>query len=220
MVAGGALRHSRHDRAVVYGLTGLVKEAVAIWMAMRDHPTWIYLPGAVFAVLIPPFAARTIWRTLGLGPGLWSRTLRGRAGRLMFSVAGLLSRRRTAPAADAQSTIAALGSDAEATYLRLPLGVRDDLRAVPHLLGALGREADALRTRADDPVAAERLATVVAAIEAMRLDLLSLEAGLVTIPDVTRHLQDAERIARVVDGLLGAPARAATGDLVEDPTPT
>ncbi len=214
------LSTSHRRRALVYGATALIKEAIAISLALWARSTWIYLPAEVFAVLIPPFAARTIWRTLGLGPGLWLRLLGGRLGRFMFSVARRLARRSTAPAADAQSTIAALGSDAEGTFLRLPLGVRDDLRNVPRLLSALGRKAEVLRTKADDPVAAERLATVVAAIEAMRLDLLSLEAGLVTIPDVTRHLQDAERIARAVDNLLETPPHVATEKLVGDPTPT
>jgi eukaryotic-like serine/threonine-protein kinase len=194
-------------RVVTYTLTAAIKEAIALWLATRSGPWWVSLPGLVLSVLIPPFTVRTLWRMLRGGLGLWSRILQGRAGRALFAVARLLSRHPTALAADAQSTIAALGSDAEGTFLRLPLGVRDDLRDVPRLLSALGREAEALRAKADDPVAAERLATVVAAIEAMRLDLLSVEAGLVTIPDVTRHLQDAERIAQAVDDAL-ATARA------------
>jgi predicted Ser/Thr protein kinase len=206
------------QRAVVYGLTGLVKEAVAIAMAMSSQE-WLYLPGIVLAVLIPPFTARTLWRMLRRGPSPWSRVLRGWFGRFLFRGAKWLTRGRALPAADASPTIIALGGEAEATFQRLPAGLQDDLRAVPRLLHALTREGERLRAQPDDPLAAERLATVAAAMEAIRLDLLSIEAGLVSVPDVTRHLEDAERLAQRIDDALSAPPYAGAERLTDTPTP-
>jgi hypothetical protein len=57
-------------------------------------------------------------------------------------------------------------------------------------------------------------------MEAMRLDLLSLEAGLVSVPDVTRHLEEATRLASVIDeALRGRDAGTATRDVVSEATP-
>ena len=189
-------------RAVTYALTALVKEAVAIFMVSSSND-WIILPGIVLAVLIPPFAGRTLWKMLRRGPSPWTKLLRGWFGRFLFREAKWLARGRPVPAPDAHSTIVALGSDVEGTFFRLPEGVRDDLRDIPRVLAALEREGERLRARADDPVAAEKLATVAAAMEAMRLDLLSVEAGLVSLPEVTRHIEEAARVAERIDVYVG-----------------
>ena len=135
-----------------------------------------------------------------------------------------------------------LGQAADAIFARLSPDTRRALGALPAATAALAQEAEALRTRAQElsaehrrlrhlphePSAIEdveqeqaqvraRLGTAIAALEAIRLDLLRLEAdrtlpGALTEPlDVVRDLQ------RRVDA--AAEVQQALRPLAEAPTP-
>jgi hypothetical protein len=145
---------------------------------------------------------RTVWTTLQDGPGLWARLLQGRLGRLLFRGSRWFARKRPPQPVAGQPTIAALGIEAEELFRALPPAVRDQLQDLPRVLAALRGEADRLHRR-DDPGASARLAGVVGAMEAVRLELLGWGAGASSVPDVTRYLDEARQIAERVDRELG-----------------
>lgn len=84
--------------------------------------------------------------------------------------------------------------------------------------------AKAERMRVADPEgSAERISGVVAAMEAVRLELMSMGAGLATVPDVTRNLEAARLIAARMDAALrpreGESRRPLRDELPELDTP-
>lgn len=189
-------RSERRKRALAYGLTGAAKTALALWLARLDDPAWLYLPATVFAVLLPVLAVRTVWSQLREGPSMWSRLLQGRFGRLLFRGVRRFSRPPRVAAAG-QPTAAAVGLEAEALLRALPPEVRDGLQDLPGILARLREEADRLREARDGSPA--RLSGIVAAMESVRLELLAMNAGARSIPDVTRNLEEARRIAERLD---------------------
>jgi serine/threonine-protein kinase len=200
----------RWRRAALYGVTGILKAGAALWVSTLDESGFIALPASVLAVLLATFSIRRVFEVLRRGPSRWSRWLQGGLGRLFFVGARLVARPRERGAiAEGMPTVAALGTEADQLFLALPAAARDQLRELPRVLAALRDEATRLRER-DDPAAAERLATVVAAMESFRLDLLGLAAGQASIPDVTVHLEEARRIAERIDGMLGDRAGELT----------
>jgi hypothetical protein len=64
-----------------------------------------------------------------------------------------------------------------------------------------GLEADALalRQHAGTPDGAARLATAVAILETLRLDLLRLHAGAGSLDELTRDLEAARQVGEEVD---------------------
>lgn len=195
-------RADRRRRALAYGLTGAVKSALALWLASLDDPAWLYLPATVLSVLIPMITIRTVWRTLSDGRSMWSRLMRGSFGRLLFRGARLFTRdRREAMVAAGQPTVVALGLEAESLFRDLPAHVRDQLHDLPAVLASLRDQAERLRL-ANDERSPERISGIVAAMEAVRLELMAVGAGTTTVPDVTRNLDEARRIAEHVDRVL------------------
>ncbi len=121
-----------------------------------------------------------------------------------------------------------LGNAADEILARLSPALQRELRAIPDAASALVREAEALRQR-DAALAVEgrslrssaasdaitrlasvdaqrsqvqaRLATTVAALETIRLDLLRLENGDGTTGDLTEHLEVAKDLQRRVDAV-------------------
>jgi hypothetical protein len=77
------------------------------------------------------------------------------------------------------------------------------LHDLPAVLASLRALAERLRVANDDS-SSERISGVVAAMEAVRLELMSVGAGTATVPDVTRNLEEARRIAKRVDSVLRA----------------
>jgi serine/threonine-protein kinase len=199
----------RWRRAALYGLTGILKTGAALWVSTFDDSAWLSMPASVLAVLIATFSIRTVSRTLRRGPSRWSRWLQGSLGRLLFRGARIVARPRDrGEIGEGMPTIVALGTEADHLFAALPAVAREQLRELPRVLAALRDEATRLRER-DDPVAAERLATVVAAMESFRLDLLGLAAGHASIPDVTLHIEEARRLSERIDVAL----RPHAGDL-------
>jgi serine/threonine-protein kinase len=203
-------RADRRRRALAYGLTGAAKSALAIWLATFNDPSWVYLPATVLSVLLPMITIRTVLTTLHEGPGLWSRLMRGRFGTLLFTGARWFTRRRPGHAVSAgQPTIAALGLEAESLFRALPPHVQDQLHDLPAVLASLREQAERLRAADRDVAGAERLSGVVAAMEAVRLELMGMGAGVATVPDVTRNLEEARRLAERVDEALRTRAMGA-----------
>ncbi|WP_275830781.1 hypothetical protein [Roseisolibacter sp. H3M3-2] len=75
--------------------------------------------------------------------------------------------------------------------------------------------AERLRALGGEPAAEGRLQAALAAIEAVRLDLLRLHAGRGSADQLTRDLEAARQLGARVDAALGA--RAVVDDAV--PTP-
>jgi len=86
-------------------------------------------------------------------------------------------------------------------FVALPEGTRRQLADLPLLARGLQREA-AMAATADDETARARAANIATALETLRLELLSLQAGLREVPDVTRQLEEARRIGERVDAAL------------------
>lgn len=195
----------RRRRALAYGLIGAAKSALALWLASLDDPAWLYLPATAFSVLIPMITIRTVWSTLHEGHSMWSRLMRGPFGRLLFRGARLFTRDRPASTAAAgQRTVIALGLEAESLFRALPPHIRDQLHELPAVLASLRAKAEQMRA-ADREGSGERISGVVAAMEAVRLELMGMGAGVASVPDVTRNLEEARLIAARIDAALRRP---------------
>jgi hypothetical protein len=163
---------------------------------------WVYVPAMVTSVLTVMITAKAVLSQLLEGPSPWSRLMRGGPGRAFFRLARWFTRKRAQRAAPAhQPTIAALGLEAEALFRALPAGVKDQLSDLPAVLAALRDKAERLRA-VDREGAEARISGIVAAMEAVRLELMSRGAGIASVPDVTRNLEEARRIAERVDAAL------------------
>jgi serine/threonine-protein kinase len=135
-----------------------------------------------------------------------------------------------------------LGQAADAIFARLPNDAQRNLRALPAATAALAREAIALRARdleisreqrlarvelrdepalraLDDERAAVqgRLGTTIAALEAIRLDLLRLDGGLPAPDGLTDHLDVVRELQRRVDAI--GDVQRALSPLAPEPTP-
>ena len=194
-------RAERRRQALVAGSIGTAVSGVALWLAMLDRPAWLYLPATVASVLTPMITTRVLWGLLHDGPSLWSRLMRGRFGRLLFKGAALFTRRRDRAHGAGQPTIAALGLEAESLFRALPPEVRNQLHDLPAVLASLRAQAERLRV-ADRDGSEARVSGVVAAMEAVRLELMGMGAGVRSVPDVTRNLEAARRIAERMDAAL------------------
>jgi serine/threonine-protein kinase len=153
----------------------------------------------------------------------------GKIGKLAFSVARkLLGNRVIAPAMTHRATELSLGMAAEQLFESLPKESRRALGDVPALLRRLEADAQSLRIRYDDlqevladggdaSEAAEyadlraerakihgRLGDAVGALETIRLNLLRLHAGSVTVAGLTTHLGLAAAVSDDVERLIAA----------------
>jgi len=148
----------------------------------------------------------------------------GRAERLvtswimpwLFRVAGrgLNVRQQNEPPARERTEvlIAAAVSD---LFARLPHQLQTRFADVPGLIHRLEMEAERLRAQQDASGrvnadarthARERLATAVAALESLRLDMLRLESGIGTPDDLTATFERARAISAAVDAEIRAAA--------------
>lgn len=184
-----------------YGSLGAAKSAGALLVAATSLPEWITVPAALGAVIIPTVTVLKVWQCLRPGPGRWPRILRGRFGhgvmRLMQRFAGRRINRRV----DDAPTVTLLGGAIEELFVALPDHARRELSDLPLLARALQREA-ALAASSNDETVRARAAEIATALETLRLELLSLQAGLHEVPEVTRYLEEARRIGQRIDAAL------------------
>jgi eukaryotic-like serine/threonine-protein kinase len=159
----------------------------------------------------------------------WSKMWLGRVGRGIFKLAGRMLRGRTLGSAMThRATELSLGMAAEQLFESLPKKAREDLRELPAVLHRLQADAQSLRKRYDglqealadigDAAASSayadlravrdvthaKLAEAVGALETIRLDLLRLHAGSITVAGVTSHIGLAEAVSKEVGRLIAA----------------
>ncbi len=179
-----------------------------------------------------PHRVRDLLQT-GIRERLWS----SRAGAWLAKRLGAPARSRAVGGGVFRATEAALGVAAGELFAALPQAYREQLRDLPATVAAL--EAQAAEARADlDVVAAlapdsannelladrrnaagARLARSVAALEAIRLDLLRLHAGESDVAPLTTLIEAARAVGEDVDRLTAA-RREVHDALLYQPTPT
>jgi len=143
-------------------------------------------------------------------PGFWKRFWSGRLGQFIYAKAtvGL----RPAGVAEASGPTAVILADAAEQMLHaLPPAERERLDGLPDVISALRAEAERARERltrlpeGDERVRAnERLATSVAALDGVRLELLRLGAGLAPTGGLTAQIKAALQLGEDVDTRLRA----------------
>jgi hypothetical protein len=114
--------------------------------------------------------------------------------------------------AASEPTEVALGAGAQELFLALPKELRARFTEVPEALERLEAQARRLR-ESGDPDRGERLASTLAAMEQLRLDLLRLRTGVRPSNDLTGDLDAARRVADRIEALLLAQRE------LESPTP-
>jgi serine/threonine-protein kinase len=158
----------------------------------------------------------------------WTWAWTGRFGAAAFALARKWrGARPVGPAMTHRATELSLGMAAEQLYASLPKASREMLRELPDLLERLQSDAVALRRRYDDLQEAlaesvnatgdehsdtraardrihDRLATTVGALETIRLSLLRLHAGSLTLEAFTTHIDQASEVSADVERLIAA----------------
>ena len=187
----------RHPRLVL-GLGALKTVAAALVVKFWTGNDVVSIVAAAAMILLPAVTAVQLWRIRTEGrPTLWSKMLAGRVGRWIFRLAGIGLAKRTAAPVPGEPTALALGASIEALYAALPDDERRRLAAVPDLAARL--QARAL-TRSPERTPA------VAALETLRLDILRLQAGTITEPELTADLEAVRRLGEDVDRVVAANA--------------
>lgn len=159
----------------------------------------------------------------------WGAAWTGRSGATAFAIAQrLLGARRIAPAMTHRATELSLGMAAEQLFESLPKASRESLGDLPRLLERLQRDAktlrahyghmqDALQSAGSDVESmqyasvreqrdhlGERLRTTVGALETIRLSLLRLHAGSLSLEGLTTHVALAADVSADVERLVAA----------------
>jgi serine/threonine-protein kinase len=128
------------------------------------------------------------------------RFWRGPLGRWLFRLAGIRLRGAAPAAAAHRPTEVALGIAALELFDRLPAGARRQLGDVPSVVRGLESRIRVLR--GDGEGEGARLTEALAALEAIRLDLLRLHGGVGTLDGLTADLGAARDIGAEIDALL------------------
>ena len=162
-------------------------------------------------------------------PEGWSKLWLGRIGRAAFALARRFGGRPVAGSATThRATELAIGMAASELFASLPKDTRRALGDVPRIVASLQRDAEVLRAHheqlqeslaeagdntSDEGYAelralrdemGERHREVVSTLERMRLDLLRLHAGAMTVDGVTTQVGMADDVAQEVRRLLDA----------------
>jgi len=173
------------------------------------------------AAIVLSFRPKAVWsaertQTLGLG----ERLMGTRFVDWLFRAArvGLDVQTQNEPPASERTEVL-IGVAAGELFDRLPPRLRAQFAAVPIIVRKLQNDANLLRQRDMDlgrtpagaaiaeveaarAMARERLASAVAALENIRVDLLRVEAGLAPPDDLTADLEKARAIGAAVDAEL------------------
>jgi hypothetical protein len=187
----------RDPRFVLAG--GLLKTAAAaVLLKVADDSLVVGLLAAAAVVILPAITAMRLWRIRTAGrPTLWSRLLAGAPGRWLFKLAGIGFGVRPNAPVPGEPTALALGGSIEALYAALPPEQRKRLAEVPDLAARLqARALSAGAGRVD----------AVAALETLRLDILRLQAGTITEPELTADLEAVRKMGEEIDRVVAANA--------------
>jgi eukaryotic-like serine/threonine-protein kinase len=200
-LAKGTSRSRNRERWLLGG-AAVVKTAAGFWLVGADVPTALGAVGFAVSIVVPTMAIRSFWKDWKRASGLWPSLLKGKAGRLGFRIAGIGIGSGESQPVEGEGTIAVLGRAAEDAFEALPKEQRARLGDVPAVVARLREDAERLRERQDQPAAAERLASTVAALEGLRLDLIKLTAGMGSLDELTRDIEAAKQIGERVDAEL------------------
>jgi len=179
------------ERTGVMLALGAAKTALFVWLATRQIDI-LTLIGVAGAVLIPTATIRKLWRTTPRAKDLWARLLEGRVGRTIFRIARIANPAAARPGLNAPTAVL-LGDGARRLFDQLPAGVQQRFPELPGIVNQL--EARAGRTDGQT----DRRTEALAALEALRLDLLRLQAGQVEANALTQDLDNARALAQRVD---------------------
>jgi len=165
----------------------------------------------------------------------WASVWRTRLGRFAFALGRkLLAEGARGSAMTHRATELSLGLAAEQLFENLPKDARQQLGDIPALLERLQQDAQELRRRRDDiQVALDeageaaagagyadvrevrdelhvKLGETVSALETIRLNLLRLHAGSLSVQSVTTHLGIAAEVSEEVERLIAAHGEVAS----------
>ncbi len=175
----------------------------AVWYALVTIPPLVWLKTRIAKLLKPPARRGDRWSR-------WWWTIMTKK---IFLLAGGGASRTRAELVPDQPTEAALGGAAQALFEQLPSPLRARFSDVPDVLERLEHLAAGLRAADAQAPEAARLPEALAAIEAIRLDLLRLGAGVGRGEDLTADLDAARAVGERVNALLEAQRE------LEVPTP-
>lgn len=188
---------------------GVAKSVALMALALSGWgPGWLQALAIVGSVVVPTVTLRKFWSMIRPAGTGWLTALAGRPGKLMLSFAGLgLGKRGVSrPPSPADHTVVAIGADAEALFGSLSPGEQQRLEGALPVIQRLRREVEALHGAGDAPGAPERLATAVAALEAIRLDLLRVRAGMAQGGDLTGQVEAVARLHQALEDRAAAEA--------------
>jgi len=216
------------------GAGAVVSDAIAYALKSRAAGPWLEFLFSVgvfsWGIGITSTLAylALLQRRTDVDTGFWARIWRGPLGRLAFAVAKRSGGAKLAPAAMThRATELSLGLAAEQLYDSLPKDSRQQLSEIPALLKRLQGDAQSLRRRYEslqealagstaantpeyddlramrDEVQA-RLGESVGTLETLRLGLLRLHAGSMTVDGFTTHLDVAAEVSTQVSRLIAA----------------
>jgi serine/threonine-protein kinase len=205
----------------VLAANGVIHEnRVSIWWILSPVLTTLLL-GATSNALDVQFIPDRIreWWQIGIRDRLWNSRLGGWIARRL----GAPERSRAVGGGVFRPTEAALGVAASELFAALPKPYRDQLSDLPAIVAGLEAKAAEARARLDEVdalvpsasadaealkgrrnAAAAHLAESVAALEAIRLDLLRLHAGTADLAPLTTLIEDARRLSDDVNRLADA----------------
>ncbi|HVX87904.1 MAG TPA: serine/threonine-protein kinase [Gemmatimonadales bacterium] len=153
------------------------------------------------------------WYTRDLRSDLSARFWKSRFGAWMVKLAGWgLGRRARAADAMHRATEVLLADELEDLYHGLPAEIRRGLTEVPEMIKRLTASAESLRAQVEAARALGqaadqqqgRMMEAVAALETLRVGLLRLRAGTVSIEGFTTDLDAVREVGDQVDRLLEA----------------
>lgn len=207
----------RAIRVTTYGVAGATIVTLLAAIVNPDLMSQTMIAQVVSAGTMATIAGGvlgTVFPGRTLKPGQEQRSLRVRfwnspAGALAARLTGWRLRRDAGAPLLQHATEVAIGMAAQELYEALPAASRERVPELPRTLKALEAEAQALRQRLDEPAAGARLASVVSALETIRLDLLKLHAGTGDVHALTEAVQVAQRLGAEVDALVQGQREAA-----------
>jgi len=200
---------------------GTIKSAAMIAVTLGGWgPGWLEGIALVGAIVLPTVTVRKLWQMLRPGRGGWLKALAGNLGRGLMRVASLGLGPRGAPPDVAASdlTVAAIGQDADAMFRALPPADRQRLASLQPVIAKLTADAAQLHAAGDLPGARSRLATVAAALDTIRLDLLRVRAGNLSAMELTDQLGVIADVHEAIRRHESAEAEVVR--LLGDPSPT
>jgi hypothetical protein len=200
---------------------GALKSAAMVMVVLGGWgPGWFQAMALVGAIVLPTVTLRKFWQILRPGRGGWLRALAGKMGRALLGMAriGLGARRAPPDVAAGELTVVAIGQDAVGLFRALSAADQHRLADLQPVITRLAADATRLHEAGDAPGAREKLATVAAALDTIRLDLLRVRAGALSAMELTEQIAIVSRVHDQIQD--HEEAEAQIGRLLRGHTPT